>query len=460
MKYLLYITFTVIALVALTAPSHAASNAGDVDGSFIPGSSVTGPVYAIAMQTNGQIIVGGNMAGAVARLNLDGSGDTNFLAGVLISAYGTGHGEEIDSIILQPDGKVLIGGYFSHVNGTTRNGVARLNTNGSLDANFLNGVQGSWLFYTISETSIYSGAGQVNSIALQSGTNVFVGGYFNQFNSTTHYGIVQLKSDGAVSTNFLDHWNGGYIPSIFATALQPDGKVLIGGDFGIARLNPNGHRDTNFVTTVDQVVNSIALQPDGKVLIGGYFTLINGTNQNNIARVTTNGILDTSFVATADDRVITMAVQPNGKVLIGGLFHTVNGVARLRVARLNTDGNLDTGFLDGQAGADGAVVSFALQPDGRILMGGEFTSVNGVAAPYLARLYGTASPVFSNFGFSSNHFGFDITGESNQVVVVEGSTNLVNWMALKTNTIGAGPLPFTDNASASFSKRFYRARLQ
>ena len=272
MKHLSYLTVAGVILLALALSSYAMPNAGDVDGTFIPGSSVTGPVYAIALQTNGQVVVGGNMAGTVARLNSDGSADPNFLAGVNIVAGSTGAGEEIDSIILQPDGKVLIGGFFNHVNGIVRNGVARLNANGSLDTGFLNGVEGSWLAYSIPPFSFYSYAGQVNSIALQSGTNVFVGGDFNHFNSTTHYGIVRLNADGAVNTNFLDHWNGGYIPSIFATALQPDGKVFIGGDFGIVRLNSDGHRDTNFVTTVDQVVNSIVVQSDGKVLIGGYFT--------------------------------------------------------------------------------------------------------------------------------------------------------------------------------------------
>jgi hypothetical protein len=92
-------------------------------------------------------------------------------------------------------------------------------------------------------------------------------------------------------------------------------------------------------------------------------------------------------------------------------------------------------------------------------MGGEFNTVNGMPSPYLARLYGTTPPLLTGFGIVANHFGFNVTGESNQVVVIEGSTNLANWTALSTNTLGVGPLSFIDPVPAKFSKRFYRARL-
>jgi len=456
-RRLFYITFAAVAFIALARPGHAAPKAGDVDGTFKAGTSVNGPVYSIAVQTGGQIVVGGGLAGGIARLNSDGGADTNFLAVV------SGASGEVDSIVLQPDGKPVIGGFFTQVNGITRNGVARLNTNGSLDTGFLNGTEGSWLAYSIPPFSFYSYAGQVNSIALQSGTNVFVGGDFNRFNLVTHYGIVRLNSDGGVNTNFVDHWNGGYIPSIFSTVLQPDGKVFIGGDFGIVRLNPDGHRDTNFVTTVNQSVNSIVLQPDGKVLIGGNFTSVNGANQSNIARVNTNCTLDTTFLnglSGADDRVFTVVLQPDGKILMGGLFLSVNGTPCAHIARLNPNGIVDASFLNGLSGADGPVISLALQPDGRILVGGEFSTINDSPAPYVARLYGAAPLILSDFGIVAKQFGFTLSGESNQVVIVEASTNLSNWSPLRTNTLGTLSIPFSDSASSNFPDRFYRVRLQ
>ena len=102
------------------------------------------------------------------------------------------------------------------------------------------------------------------------------------------------------------------------------------------------------------------------------------------------GDLDTTFLATgagATGAVNSIAVQSDGKVLIGGLFTSYNGTSRGYVARLNTDGSLDTGFLATGAGANGLVYSVAVQPgDGKILIGGGFTTYNGTSRGFVARL--------------------------------------------------------------------------
>ncbi len=144
----------------------------------------------------------------------------------------------------------------------------------------------------------------------------------------------------------------------------------------------------------DGSVASVTLQPDGKVLIAGGFTMVNGVSRTRIARLNSDGSLDTSFLSGmsgANAAVVSVALQPDGKVLIGGYFTEVNGVSRNRIARLNDDGSLDTTFLNGMTGADrNGVVSVALQPDGRVLVGGGFLSVNSVLSPFIARLYGDA----------------------------------------------------------------------
>ena len=168
-----------------------------------------------------------------------------------------------------------------------------------------------------------------------------------------------------------------------------------------------------------------------------------------------------------------MALQPDGKVLIGGYFNSVNNTARSGIARLNADGSLDTGFQNGMAGADApSVLSLVLQPDGRVLIGGGFTSINGVTRYRITRLNANGSvdslfhnggpppPVLSNARIQSNHLAFQLSGQSNQVVVIETSTNLMNWLPLATNTLGSGPLSFRDPAPAALSMRFYRAQLQ
>ena len=133
-----------------------------------------------------------------------------------------------------------------------------------------------------------------------------------------------------------------------ALALQPDGKVLIGGDFSsfgpqirqsVARLNPDGTLDTSFQNpgVNGNSVFDLVLQPDGKVLIGGAFTTVGGQPRQYVTRLHANGTLDTSFVNPAvNSTVRAFAFQPEGKVVIGGDFSAVGGQTRQGVARLNT----------------------------------------------------------------------------------------------------------------------------
>jgi uncharacterized delta-60 repeat protein len=137
-------------------------------------------------------------------------------------------------------------------------------------------------------------------------------------------------------------------------------------------------------------VRSVAVQSDGKVLIGGSFGTYNGTSRGFVARLNSDGSLDTGFLATgagANDIVTSVAVQSDGKVLIGGSFGTYNGTSRGFVARLNSDGSLDTGFLATGAGASDTVYSVAVQSDGKVLIGGVFTTYNGTSRGHVARLW-------------------------------------------------------------------------
>ena len=131
------------------------------------------------------------------------------------------------------------------------------------------------------------------------------------------------------------------------------------------------------------------MQPDGKVLVAGSFSVVNGTNRQGIARLNANGSLDSSFNpgTGVNGTVYSVALQPDGKVLIGGEFTSVNGTNRSRFARLNVNGSLDSSFNPG-TGPVKVIRSIALQSDGKVLIGGDFTTVNGVARLQVARLYG------------------------------------------------------------------------
>src|SRR5207237_255102 len=120
----------------------------------------------------------------------------------------------------------------------------------------------------------------------------------------------------------------------------------------------------------------VATQPDGKALIGGAFTSVNGTNRNRIARLNSDGSLDTTFDPGqgANDIVITLAPLADGKVLIAGAFTAINGVDSYKLARLNANGTLDTTFDTGATVAND-VFSLAVQPDGKVLAAGRFPAV-------------------------------------------------------------------------------------
>jgi uncharacterized delta-60 repeat protein len=446
---------------------YARGAAGDVDPSFDPGSGINGPVYSLVVQPDGKVIIGGQfttvnglLRANLARLNADGSGDTTFDPGLIVKG-------PVSSVALHVSNKVLFAasfGSFTEPYSYEDYQVARLNSDGSLD---------NYAFFQRPWEERYGG--DINSIFVQSNGKVMLGGYFLVEGPDGAGGgalypyprITRINADGSEDGSFEYGYNLDYGGSIESVAVQPDGKVLVGGGFFIgtnfctfARLNTDGSMDNGFSPNVVNGVLSIALQSDGKVLVGGYIYTVNGTYLSGIARLNANGSLDSSFNpgTGANGLVRSIAVQPDGKVLIGGDFTTFNGPNRNHIARLNANGSLDLSFNPG-TGANGNVSSIALQPDGNILIGGDFTTVNGVVRPRVARLYGAAPFFLSHVSVVSNHFGFDVTGDSNSVIIVEASTNLVNWTALATNTLVGVPLHFSDPGWTNFQKRFYRARL-
>ncbi len=209
--------------------------------------------------------------------------------------------------------------------------------------------------------------------------------------------IGRLNADGTVDPTF----NPGANSIVQTIALQPDGGILIGGNFTsvgggtglqtvrnhIARLNPDGSVDPNFNPGANQNVYALVLQPDGMILVGGEFSTIgNGgmgtTTRNRLARLTSAGAVDSfnpgasKTPAGASAIVYTMVLQPDGKVVVGGYFNGLgNGTGatvRNYLGRINADGTVDAGF---NPGASSSVDALALQADGDIVVGGDFTGL-------------------------------------------------------------------------------------
>ena len=160
-------------------------------------------------------------------------------------------------------------------------------------------------------------------------------------------------------------------------------------------------------------MRSIALQADGKILAGGTFTTLapNGgaaVTRNRIARLEADGrldqTLDLGIVSTIGSFVLATAVQPDGKILLGGRFTNVLGLPRNHIARLNTDGTLDTAF---NPNANGDVNAIAVQADGKILVGGGFMSIGGQTRNSIARLDATTG-LADSFNPNANNIVYAI----------------------------------------------------
>jgi uncharacterized delta-60 repeat protein len=354
--------------------------------SFDPNANAD--VFAIALQANGKILVGGSFHGA----NSIGGQARNHLARLepttgLADSFDPNSNESVSSIAVQADGRILVGGSFSgpgSIGGAERNHIARLDP--------LTGLPDA--FNPNADDNILA-------IAVQADGNILVGGLFATIGGQPRNRIARLDSRAGEADSFdphASHSNPSYTSAVNSIALQPDGTILVGGFFtniggqtrnNIARIN----RVTGLADSLDSnpndVVYAIAVQPDGKILTGGNFFKLtpNGgpeVARSGIARLETDGRLDQTLRDVIRDQTLhATAVQPGGKILIGGGFNTVLGVPRGNIARLNPDGTLDTTF---NPNGNGTVVSIAVQADGKILVGGRFTSIGGQPRNNIARL--------------------------------------------------------------------------
>ncbi|HRG53161.1 MAG TPA: T9SS type A sorting domain-containing protein [Bacteroidia bacterium] len=311
---------------------------GIIDLTFNPGKGVNGSVYAIASQSNGKAIIGGEFTSFntdtvknIVRVNEDGSIDPSFQASISGIVY---------SLELQNDNKVLVGGYFSAVNNEAYFSFVRLNTDGSIDNTFER-------VFPLSETNkntIYT------SLILPNG-QILAGGNFDVANK---YSIIRLNADGTIDTAFTHNYS-----TVRDLARQPDGKIIaVGGrpDFPnsigfayVTRLNADGSNDTTWTNTAmpeNGPVHSVTLLSTGQVLVGGEFAWSWMENEppNYISLFDSIGHVDTTFVGFTDGPVYTTQGVVNDKVIIGGAFGEYAGVVRNNIARIYAPNEVPTGI--------------------------------------------------------------------------------------------------------------------
>ena len=360
--------------------------------SFDPNAN--GAVRVIVVQPDGKILIGGDFTAVapnggpavtrnhIARLNPDGTLDIAFNPNANSSVY---------AIALQADGKILVGGDFSTshsgpatIGGQTRNFIARLDpTTGLADSFDPNANDIVW------------------SIAVQTDGKILAAGYFALIGGQTRNRIARLDPATGLADSFNPDVSVGI--GIYTIALQADGKILVGGPFlniggqtrhYIARLDPTTGLADSFDPNATNWVQSIAVQADGKILVAGIFhgdNSIGGQTRNYIARLDPATGLADSFNPNANDWVYTIALQPNGKILAGGAFTSIGGQTRNHIARLNPASGLADSFDPNgdpnctQFCFSRFVYSIAVQPDGKILAGTNFSTFAPNGGPIVTR---------------------------------------------------------------------------
>jgi len=382
---------------------------GSVDATFAPhGFEVLTPNYfALAVQADGKILVGGQLwwmapAGVwrqhLARLNSDGSLDPSFDVGQYsINGDATanlGMDGAVRSIVVQSDGKILVGGDFTRVRGAIRTeGVprahlARLNADGSADTSFDPGTGAD---------------AAVHTMALQADGKLLVAGDFSTFNGTNHGRLVRLLSTGAVDTTFAPPAANAAVKTV---AVQPDGRVAIGGDFTmlgsqgrehVARLNPDGSLDAWSIPLYFWSVNTIVALSDNSIVIGGWNPgiIFNGKptdHDAHIQKYDSNGnVQGAQYFQGKPTEVLAMALRPDGNVVVGGNFtsfaHVVGEPINYRHGLVLLDSNLSPvlGF-DAVAGRASGMTALLDRGAGKVLVGGGFNLVNGVNSAPLVQL--------------------------------------------------------------------------
>jgi uncharacterized delta-60 repeat protein len=379
-------------LIALAVAAAAWAAAGDLDATFsddgkrVTDLSARGDfAAAVAVQTNGKIVVAGSAAYdtrdprfAVARFNAGGTIDTSFGGDGKVRTNFTPREDAVWGVAIQTDGKIVAAGDAGLRTGNSRFALARYNVDGTLDMTFGGG-------------------------------------------------------DGKVTTN----WTSGDDP-ISSLVLQPDGKIVVAGGvahnfrnprLAVARYDTDGDLDPTFgggdgkvrtdITARKDFANAVTLQGDGKIIAGGIGSPRGSRAVFELVRYNADGTLDTSFsgdgkrttdFTSLDESVQGVVVLLGGDIVAGGIAYFGNFNARFALARYHADGTRDTGF-----GGDGKVTTnltagddeawdILLQPDGKVVAGGDARGRGGrfAAARYLSN--GSLDPMFGSGGIALINF--------------------------------------------------------
>lgn len=391
------LTLSVALLLVVLGGAPALGAAGDLDPGFDGDGKATTPfpvgsfANALAIQADGSIVAVGAAAGgsgtgefAVARHETSGGLDATFGGdGMVTTPIAGGDGDEARSVAIQPNGKIVVAGTDSY----ERVAVVRYRANGTLDDSFGGGG--------VVRTDLSGGEDVVHDVAIQANGRIVAVGYAGV---EPRFTVLRYRSDGRLDRSFGDRgtvqiarrW--GVARSV---AVQPDGRIVVTGYDGygllVARYRSDGTPDGTFGRRglVRKVVSEIfplavALQPNGKIVVGGDYDIF----ARGLARFTADGRLDDTFggdgtvrtrVGSGEQAVAALAIQPNGRIVAAGYYGPHEGgtdeVFHIAVTRHLRSGKLDDSWSgNGKVTTDFPGGAFArgvaLQGDGKVVVAG------------------------------------------------------------------------------------------
>ena len=427
---------------------------GTLDTTFVTGTGLGNNAVNVNIQSDGKILVVGAFASYsgstnnyIVRINTDGTKDTSFI-------LGTGFNSTVSIAKLRSDGKLTIAGAFTTYSGSSRNYIARLNSNGTVDTGFNvgTGLNTGWA------------GGLNNSIEFDLENNTYLASDNFTYSGSFIPRIFKVKDNGTLDLTY----NPGIGLSRFAIAnLISGSRLYTAGTFvnyqtpgapGIAMVSDSATLSSSFNPGIgfNGDVYTLARQSDGKVIAGGAFTNYSGSTSTRLVRINTNGTLDATFnvgTAGATNLIQDLALQTDGKIIVGGQFTTYSGssTSTTRLMRLNTNGTLDLTYNTG-VGLNSYTLTVLPTADGKVLALGVFTTYSGSTVNYITRTNanGTRDTTF-NTGTGFNSFGYTAVTQSDGKYIVGGSFSTysgssANRGIARLNTDGTLDLTFNDGA--------------